>query len=140
MGAGAILKMVEYAFCHHCFIMDEIVSYDDSTMQAVLKHQSIGAHGEVMRSPKGKIDEEIPVPSFLADPSYCVKVVSKHIFSIVDNDKSQRCGCTKADTIRLNKCWGYMIKKNRHKSLEELQHASKVTLEHMFNNHDKCSA
>ena len=29
-----------------------------------------------------------------------------------------------------------MIKKNRNKSLEKLREASKVPLEHMFNNHD----
>ena len=33
-----------------------------------------------------------------------------------------------------------MIKNNRKKSLDELQEASKITLEHMFINHDNCSA
>ena len=114
MDAGAILNVVEDAFCHHCFIVVVIVSDDDSTIQAVLKHQSIGSQGQVMKSPKGEIDEETPVPSYLADAYYCMKFVYKHIFSIVDNDKSHQCGCTKADSIRLKKCWEYMIKKNKY--------------------------
>ena len=35
---------------------------------------------------------------------------------------------------------GYMIKKNREKTTEELSEASKVPLEHMFNSHDNCNA
>ena len=33
-----------------------------------------------------------------------------------------------------------MIKKNREKTVEELGEASKVPLEHIFNNHDNFSA
>ena len=33
-----------------------------------------------MKKFKGKLDEEIPEPSFLADPSHRVKFVAKHIF------------------------------------------------------------
>ena len=78
--------------------------------------------------------------SLLAYPSHCVKVVAKHIFSIVNDGKAHRCECTKAYAIRLKKDWGYMMKNNRGKNLEELQQARKVPLEHMFNSHDKCGA
>ena len=87
-------------------------------MRDVLKHPPIGVRGQVMKSSKGKLDEEIPEPSFLADPSHHVKVVAKHIFSIVNKSRDQQCGCTKADYIWLNKDWGYMIKKNRKKQLK----------------------
>ena len=43
MEASAILKMVEDAFLNHFFVIDIIVSDDDSTMRAVLKHPSKGA-------------------------------------------------------------------------------------------------
>ena len=69
-----------------------------------------------------------------------MKVVAKHIFSIVNKSRAQRCGCTKADALQLKKDWGYVIKNNRVKAFEELREASKVPLEHMFNNHDNCSA
>ena len=109
-------------------------------MQAVLKHPSKGARGQVLKSSKGKLHEDIPEPSFLAGPSHHVKVVAKHIFSIVNESRDLRCGCTKADALRLKKDWGYMIKKNREKTTEELSAASKVPLEHMFNCHENCSA
>ena len=38
MEAAAIMKMVEYEFRDHCFIIDAIVSGDDSTMRSVLNH------------------------------------------------------------------------------------------------------
>ena len=94
-----MLKIVEDAFYNCFFIIAVIVSDNGSTMQAVLKHQSKGARGQVLNSSKGKLDEEIPEPYFLADPSHRVKVVDKHIFSIVNESRDQRCGCTKADAI-----------------------------------------
>ena len=113
MKAFAILKMVEDAFYNRFFTVDIIVSDGNSTMRAVLKHPLIGVRGQVLKTSKGKLDEEIPEPSFLADPSHCVNVVAKHIFSIVNKIRAQRCGCTKADALRIKKYWGYMIKKNR---------------------------
>ena len=112
MEDGKILKMVEDAFRDQFFVIGAIVGDDDSTMIAVLKHLSIGSRGQVMRSSKGKLDEEMPVISFLADPSHHVKVVAKHSFSIVNDGKAKQYGCTKAYALRLKKYWGYIIKKN----------------------------
>ena len=140
MEAAAILEMVEDSYYNRFFIIDVIVSDDDSTMRSVLKHPIIGVQGQVLKTLKGKLDVKIPEPSFLADPSYCIKVVAKHIFYIVNDSKAQRCGCTSADALRLKKDWGYMIKNNREKTIEELSAASKVPLEHMFNCHENCSA
>ena len=110
MEASDILKMVEDAFYNQFFIVDVIVSDDDSTMQAVLKHPLIGVRGQVLKTSKVKIDEETPEPSFLADPSHRVKVVAKHIFSIANKRSAQQFGCTKAVALQLKKDWGYMIK------------------------------
>ena len=63
MEASAILKMVEDAFYNLFFIFDVISSDENITMQAVLKHHLIGVRGQVLRTSKGKIDEEIPEPS-----------------------------------------------------------------------------
>ena len=87
-------------------------------MQAVLKHSSKGARGQFLKSSKGKLDEEIPEPYFLADTYHHVKVVAKHILSIVNESRAHRYGCTKADAIRIKKYWGYMIKNNREKQLK----------------------
>ena len=139
MEAYAILKMVEDAFYNLLFIIDSIASNGDSTMRAVLKHPSKGTQGQVLKSSKVKLDTEITDPYFLEDPSHCVKVVAKHIFSIVKKSRDMQCGCTKADALLIKKDWGYMIKNNREK-FEELSEASKVPLEHMFNSHCNCSA
>ena len=110
--------MVEDAFYNQFFIIDVIVINDESTMQAVLKHPSICVRGQVLKTPKGKRDEGIPEPSFLADPSHHVNVVAKHIFSVVNERRAHQCGCTKADALRIKKDWGYMIKNNREKQLK----------------------
>ena len=115
MEAYAILKMVEDALFNLFFIIYVIVSDDDSTMRYILKHPSIGVIGQVLKSSKVKLDEEIPEPSFLVNPSHLMKVVAKHIVSIVKKIRAQQCGCTKADALRLKKYWGYIIKNNREK-------------------------
>ena len=51
--------MVEDAFYNLFFIVDVIVSDDDSTMRAVLKHPSIGVWGQVLNKSKRNLDEEI---------------------------------------------------------------------------------
>ena len=99
MEDSAILKMVEDAFYNRFFIIDVIVSDDNSTIRAVLNHILIGVRGKVLKTSKGKLDEEIPEPSFPADPSHRVKVVAKQIFSIVNESRAQRCGCTKSDAL-----------------------------------------
>ena len=57
-----MLKMVEDSFCNRFFIVDVIVIDDDSTMQAVLKYPQICVRGKVLKTLKGKLDEEIPDP------------------------------------------------------------------------------
>ena len=93
------MNMVENKFYNHFFIIDVIVSDNDNTIRAVLKHPHKCSQGQVLNSSKGNLDEQIPEPSFLVDPSHRVKVVSKHIFPIINKSKAQRCGCTKADAL-----------------------------------------
>ena len=99
MEASAILKTVEDALYNRFFIIDIIVSSDGSTIKDVLTNLSIGVRGQVLKTPKGKLDEEIPEPSFIAHPSHRVKVVANHIFSIVNKSRAQQCGCTKANAL-----------------------------------------
>ena len=68
--------MVEDAFYNRFFIIDVIVSDDDRTMQAVIKHPSIGVFRSISEVIQRKIDEEIPEPSFLADLSHHMNVFS----------------------------------------------------------------
>ena len=105
MEASEIMKMVEDYFYNRFFIIDVIVRDDDSTMRAVLNHPSKGARGQVLKSPKGELHTDIPEPSFLADPSHRVKVVAKHVFSVVNGSRDLRCGCTKPDALLIKKDW-----------------------------------
>ena len=83
MDASAVLKMVEDALYVGFLIIYVTVSGDYITMQSVIKHPYKGAQGQVINLSNRKLDREIPEPYLLVDPSYCVKVVSKHICSIV---------------------------------------------------------
>ena len=57
MEAYSILNMVEDALYNQFFIVDVIVSDDDSTMQSVLKHTSICVQDQVLKTYKGRLDE-----------------------------------------------------------------------------------
>ena len=99
MEASYILKVVEDAFHNRFFIVDIVPGDNDITVQAVLDHTLIVVRVRVLKTSKVKLDEEIPEPSFLADPSHRVKVVAKHIFSIVNESRAQKCECTKVDAL-----------------------------------------
>ena len=52
----AIMRMLEDEFYNFFFIIDVIVSENDSTMRAVLKKPYKGARGQGLKSYKGKKD------------------------------------------------------------------------------------
>ena len=108
-----------------------IVSDDDSSMRALLKHST--------NHSKGKLKAEIPEPEWLADPSHRTKVVAKPFFALANAPKSHSV-CTKVDAIRVKKCYGYMIKNNCNKTIDEIKVASKAVIEHLFNNHEYCDS
>ena len=62
MEASAILKMIEDAFYNRSFIVDIIVSDDDSKMRDVLKFPLIGVRGKFLKTSKGKLEEETTEP------------------------------------------------------------------------------
>ena len=59
MKAGEILRIVEDEFHRHYFIIDAIVSDNESIMKYMRKQPEIGAWGQVMIPSKVKIDKEI---------------------------------------------------------------------------------
>ena len=72
--------MAEELFYNRFFVIYVIFSDYESTMQALTKHISIDNRGQVLKSSKEKLDEEILESSFLSDPSRRVKVLANHIF------------------------------------------------------------
>ena len=80
-GGFCYIKMVKDAFYNIFFIVD-------STMLYFLKYPLIGIRVQFLKTSKVKLDAEIPEPLFLSDPSHRVKVVAKHIFSIVNKSRA----------------------------------------------------
>ena len=111
--------------------LEAIVADDDSTMRALLRWFSI-------INKRGRLPTEIPEPEWLADPSHRTKVIAKPIFNLANASK-KISSCTKIDAIRFKKYVGYMLKRNRNRSISEISKASKAVIEHLFNCHDFCN-
>lgn len=129
MEPGAILDMVINA-PKNGYIIGAIVSDDDSTMKAQLKHKKNPQNPK----DKGKLPLWIPEPTFLADPSHRVKSVAKHFYSIRTKPLSR----ARIIARRMKKNWGYMIAQNKNSTIEQFVAAAKAPLEHMFDNHVFC--
>lgn len=133
MEPDAVLSLYDNMFYDSLkkIALRSIVSDDDSTMKALLKHPS--------NHKRGKLNPEIPEPSWLADPSHRTKVVAKYIFALAMLTKSKST-CTKIDAIRVKKYFGYMIKTNRNSTISEIKIASQAVIEHLFDSHDYCNS
>ena len=133
MKSDAALNLYENLFydSKKKFVLKSIVSDDDSTMRALLKHPK--------NHKRGKLNPEIPEPTWLADPSHRTKVVAKYIFALATLPKSKST-CTKIDAIRVKKYFGYMLKTNRDRTIPEIKIASLAVIEHLFDNHQYCNS
>ena len=108
-----------------------ICSDDDSSMRAMLKHAS--------NNKSGKLRDDIPEPSWLADPTHRCKCVAKGIYALATKAKASS-HVTKCDAMRIKKYYSYFIKKNRDKSFDEMKKRCYAPLEHLFDNHEHCDA
>ena len=68
MEAYSILKMVDYAFYNRFFIVDVIVSDDERTIRAGIKHPSIGVRDQVMKTSKENLMGKPQSHTFLHIP------------------------------------------------------------------------
>ena len=131
MEPAAIVDMVTNA-PKKGYIIGSIVSDDDSTMKAQLRHKQEPQNPK----DKGKLPLWITEPTFLADPSHRVKVVSRQFYDM--NIKPISKG--KMIAKRMKKNWGYMLSQNRNSTMKEFLSAAKAPLEHMFDNHMFCGS
>ena len=127
-----ILHLVSTSAEERGFVADWIVSDDDSSMRAIVKHKK-----SELLSDKGKLPPHIPEPIFKADPSHRVKVVAKY-FYLLKKKKVAESIMTGPIAARLKRSWGYMIKQNRCGTIENFLHAAKAPLHHTFNDHRFC--
>ena len=59
--------------------LKKLVSDDDSTMRSLLQHKTV--------HDKDQLQEDIPQPIFLCDPSHIIKIMAKPIFKMVSKTK-----------------------------------------------------
>ena len=133
-----------------------IVSDDDTTMRAHLKHswsekikEKKMSKDEWPRTAKGRKKDDngrlplrIPEPTFLADPSHRKKSFGKHLFALATLPKRKSL-VDKALAQKLQRGYAYMLhdvslldwKLNQEKILT----MAMAPLEHSFNNHAFCS-
>ena len=98
-----LTRKVYTNFNEHVFI-GKIVSDDDSSLRKNLRHVNHDA---------GSLEEGIPEPTFLADPSHRIKVMTAPIYKMVINTMDPR-RCKKNDANRLKKYCSCYVYQNRH--------------------------
>ena len=156
MEVQAIYKIVVEGWNSNVYFIGTIVSDDDTTMKAQLKHsfkKLIEANqmrkedwprtkGNTKKADTGRLPLEITPPNFLADPNHRKKVVGKHLYALAKLAK-KASKVDKALALRLKDYWGAYLKQVRDRNFEtdgdEIMRLSKAPLEHCFNNHEFCS-
>ena len=145
MEAAAILKMVIEG-PDLGYVVDAIVSDDDSTMRAHLclpcpkepfDGETPAQTRKRIKDDKGKLPHWIREPNFLADPTHRNKVVASKFYDLATARVSMS-RLTKTHAARLKKDWGYVVAQNKTKPIEEFMLAAKAPVEHLFNNHLFC--
>ena len=74
-----ILSPIIFSESNGSLYIESLVSDDDSNMRSVLTHKTLNG--------KGKLSKEISVIIFLTDPTHCIKVMTKPVYSKVTNKK-----------------------------------------------------
>ena len=149
MEADSALVLTKDAWDNRKFCVKNIVADDDSTMRAVLSHSyralrqadvnfewPLTESGNKKRD-TGRLPLSIPEPNWLADPTHRQKVFASKFFAAA-NPPSLAKPVQKADAIRLKKYFGYWVKQNRDKSLEEMKKKRHAPLYHLFDDHSQC--
>ena len=129
MESAAILEFCTNAPAQNYYIKT-IICDDDNNMRKHLKHKTD-------QNRKGKLSTEVPEPVFLADPTHRVKTIAKYFFQLAQKPLYQS-PVTKDLALKMKQYFGYMLKQQRYNTLDEIRHASKAPLQHLFNDHNYC--
>ena len=114
MEACAILNMAIDTVKERKFVMKAIVSDDNSVMRAHLCHKDPNNTRD-----KGKLPPWVYEPKFLADPSNRIKSILKHFYAL-STAKVSESRVSKPMAKRMKKNWGYMVRQNKAKTIDEL--------------------
>ena len=127
METEAIYQMVKEAYYEQGFVIGTIISDDDSTMKANLRHsyKEKVEKGKLKKKDwpktgKGKLKQDhgrlpldVPEPGFLADFNHRVKRVGKRFYELAKAPK-YKSSVDNALAKRMKLNWGTMMKQVRH--------------------------
>ena len=155
METEAIFRMVKEGFYQQGYSISTIISDDDSTMKANLKHSfkskiEAGLMREedwprtknnVKKKDNGRLPLDIEEPKFLADFNHRVKTVGKRFYELASApQKTSQVDSSLARRMKLN--WGTMMKQVRHmqweKEEEKIKQKIMAPVGHLFGNHEYC--
>ena len=155
METEAIFRMVKDACYQKNYTIATIISDDDSTMKANLRHSlkekvSAGLMEKNewpktkkgnLKTDNGRLPLDILEPAFLADFNHRVKTVGKRFYELAKASKKKSDVDTGlARRMKLN--WGTMMKQVRHmnweKNKKEIEEKLSAPVEHIFGNHKFC--
>ena len=155
METEAIFQMVKEGFYQHGYSISTIISDDDSTMKANLKHSlkekvEEGLMREedwprtknnVKKKDNGRLPLDIEEPKFLADFNHCVKTVGKRFYELTSApQRTSQVDSSLARRMKLNS--GTMMKQVRHmdweKNEKQIKQKIMAPVEHLFVNHEYC--
>jgi len=104
-----------------------IITDDDSNGRAKSRHVCNG----------GILPDTVEEPTFLADPSHRKRVFARPIYNL-SNLPKKKSAVTKPLASHLKYCYGACVKRNRHKTAEELSAKVHNILDHICGVHDQC--
>jgi len=127
MEAAALIQMIirmpeEKGISVCCIISD-----DDSCGRARARNMNNG----------GQLPANIEEPTFLADPSHRKRVFARAVYNLA-NAPMKTSAVTKGLAGHLKNCYGACVKRNRHRSAEDLSDHVHNILEHICGNHTNC--
>ena len=107
-----------------------IVSDDDSTSSALLKHKS-------PLFPNGQLPEEIPEPEWDADPNHRVKSALKKVHALAYAPKKISL-LEPFDARKIGRNFAYCLHRNKGKTIEDMMRGMEAVVQHHWGNHAYC--
>jgi hypothetical protein len=127
MEAAALIQMLIRMPEEKGISVCSIISDDDSCGRARARHTNNG----------GQLPANIEEVTFLADPSHRKRVFARAIYNLA-NAPMKTSAVTKGLAGHLKNCYGACVKRNRHRSAEDLSDRVHNILEHICGNHANC--
>ena len=129
MEASALTKMLIRMPEEKGISICTIITDDDSNGRSKSRHVTNG----------GVLPMHVEEPKFCADPSHRKRVVARAIYNL-SNLLMKKSAVTKGLATHLKYCYGACVKRNRHRTAEELSVLVHNILEHICGCHDRCDA